>query len=51
MSDQDCNCTDLTVDQTTEQIPNSDRWIEERPVKTADLPKAVADNMSRFFGK
>lgn len=51
MSNQDCNCADLTVEQATEQTPNSDSWIEERPVKTAELPEAAADNMSRFFGE
>ena len=51
MSDQDCNCADPRVDQTTEQTPNSDSWIEEPPVKTAKLPEDVAENMSRFFGE
>lgn len=51
MSNQDCNCADLTVGQATEQTPDSDRWIEERPVKTAELPKVVTQNMSRFFGE
>lgn len=51
MSNQDCNCADLTVDQMTEQTPNSDNWIEDRPVKTAGLPETVADNMSQFFGE
>lgn len=51
MSNQDCNCADLTLDQVTEQTPKSDSWIAERPVKTAELPEAVAENMSRFYGK
>lgn len=51
MSGQDCNCTDLAVDQATEQTANSTGWIEERPVKTAHLPADVAENMSRFFGE
>lgn len=51
MSDQNCNCIDITVDQTTEHAANSDRWITERPAKTAQLPAGVAENMSRFFGE
>lgn len=51
MSEQDCNCGDLTVDQATEQTANSGSWIKGRPVKSAELPEAVADNMSRFFGE
>jgi hypothetical protein len=50
MSDQDCNCVDVTVDETDAQTPDTDGWIEERPVRTAELPAAVRDNMSRFFG-
>jgi len=51
MSNQDCNCADLAVDQATEQTPESDSWITERPVTTAELPEAVAENMSRFYGE
>jgi len=51
MSDQDCNCADLTVEQATEQAPDSDGWIAERPVRTAELPETVAENMSRFYGE
>lgn len=51
MSDQDCNCGDATVEQATEQTPSSDAWIEARPVRTAEFPEAVAENMSRFFGQ
>lgn len=51
MSEQDCNCGDLTVDKAAEQTANEDSWIEARPVKTAQLPVAVAGNMSRFFGE
>ncbi|WP_323192059.1 organomercurial lyase [Halostella sp. PRR32] len=51
MSDQDCNCADVTVDTATDQTPNSNGWVEERPVKTAQLPVDVAGNMSRFFGE
>ncbi|MFC6616192.1 organomercurial lyase [Halopenitus salinus] len=50
MSDQDCHCVDPTVDKSDAQTPETDSWIEERPVKTAALPEAVGDNMSRFFG-
>ena len=50
MSDQDCNCADATVDGTDAQAPETDGWIEARPVKSAELPTAVGDNMSRFFG-
>lgn len=49
MSDPDCNCADLTVDKTEEQPREMDSWIAERPVRTAALPAAVGDNMSRFF--
>lgn len=51
MSNQDCNYTDQRVDQTTEPTPKSNRWIEARLVKIAELPEAVAANMSRFFGE
>lgn len=51
MSGEDCNCTDLTVDQATEQTADVDTWIDERPVKTARLPVDVARNMGRFFGE
>lgn len=51
MSNQDCNCTDLTVDQTTGRADDSDGWIEERPVTTAQLPAGVAENMSRVFSE
>ena len=50
MSNQDCNCVDATVDATDAQPPETDSWIGARPVKTAELPAAVGDNMSRFFG-
>ena len=51
MSGQDCNCTDVMVDQATEHTADQAGWIEERPVKTAQLPADVAKNMSRFFGE
>lgn len=51
MSDEDCNCADLTVDQASKKAANSDGWIEERPAKTARLPAGVAGNLSRFFGE
>lgn len=51
MPDKDCNCGDLTVDQAPEQATNGDRWVAERPVKTARLPEAMADTMGRFFGE
>lgn len=51
MSDEDCNCGDLAVDQASEQTTNGDRWVAERPVTTARLPEAMADNMGRFFGE
>ncbi|WP_306061498.1 organomercurial lyase [Natronococcus wangiae] len=51
MSDESCNCADLAVDQTPKQTTNADSWVAERPVKTARLPEAMADNMGRFFGE
>ena len=51
MSHDDCNCGDLTVEQADESTENPDTWIEERPVKTAQLPVDVAGDMSRFFGE
>ncbi|WP_265111212.1 alkylmercury lyase family protein [Halosolutus halophilus] len=39
------------MDQATERAASADRWIEERPVKTAQLPVGVAENMSQFFGE
>lgn len=51
MSDQDCNCADLSVDQASKHTANPDGWIEERPAKTAQLPVGVAENTSRFFGE
>jgi len=39
------------VDKATKQTANADSWIEARPVKTAQLPVAVAENMSQFFGE
>ena len=51
MSNEDCNCTDLTVGEADERTEDSDSWIGERPVKTARLPADVAGNMSRFFGE
>lgn len=51
MSDTDCNCGDLTVDQETEETAATDGWIEARPVETARLPTGVAGTMSRFFGE
>ena len=49
MSDEGCNCADLTVDQAPEQTMTGDSWVVERPVKTAQLPEAMAGNMGRFF--
>lgn len=51
MSHQDCDCADRAVENTAEQTPNADGWIEERPVAAAGLPEAAADDMSRFFGE
>lgn len=51
MSDQDCNCADLTDDRTTERTGNSHGWIDERSVTTARFPPGVAEQMSRFFGE
>ncbi|RBI60282.1 alkylmercury lyase [halophilic archaeon] len=51
MPDEDCNCGDLAVDQAPEQTTNADSWVAERPVKTAGLLEAMADNMGRFFGE
>lgn len=51
MSGEDCNCADRTGDRDTERTPESDHWIAERPVTTADLPESVAENMSRFYGE
>lgn len=50
MSNQDCNCADPSVGESDAQIPATDSWIEARPVKNAEFPTPVADNMSRFFG-
>ena len=50
MSNQDCNCATPAVDGKDAQTPETDGWIEARPVKTAEFPNPVADNMSRFFG-
>ncbi|RDZ32128.1 alkylmercury lyase [Haloferax sp. Atlit-109R] len=50
MSNQDCNCADPSVGESDAQTPSTDNWIEARPVKTAEFPTRVADNMSRFFG-
>lgn len=51
MSDNNCNCGDLAVDQASEQTTNGDNWVAERPVTTARLPDDMADNMGRFFGE
>lgn len=51
MSERDCSCGDLAVDQANDQSTDTDSWVEERPVQTARLPADVAGNMSRFFGR
>ena len=51
MPDEDCNCGGLAVDQAPEQTTNGDGWVTERPVRTARLPEAMADNMGQFFGE
>jgi alkylmercury lyase len=52
MSDQTCDCCgEMTVGQSTEPAPSSDRWLDERPVTDAPLPSDVANTMSQFLGE
>ena len=41
MSHQRCNCADLAVEKTVNQMPNADGWVEERPAKSTEPPEVA----------
>lgn len=47
MSDETCSCGGSGVEQPTEE---TDRWVDDRPVRSALLPDDVARVMTAFFG-
>jgi alkylmercury lyase len=51
MSEQTCDCCEITVEQSTEHTSPSDRWLAERPVTKAPLPQEMARRMDRFFDR
>lgn len=49
MSEQMCDCCEITAEQLTEHTSPSDRWLAERPVTKAPLPQEMARRIDRYF--